>query len=119
MQILSRHARRVGGLLYHAREATERRGEHLGHGIIAVYIHALENRKQRQGTVPHERHLGGGTKGDHLKGTSNGEPLTLRDYHTVPFAAGTLQGWGKQVFEHLPGQRGIGRKVHEKIATDN
>src|SRR5215813_10799561 len=102
MQSLGWHARRVGGLLHHTREATERRGEHLGHGIIAVHIHTLENLKQRQGTVPHERQLDRGTKGDHLNGTSNGEPLPLKDYHTVPFAADTLQRWGEYVFEPLP-----------------
>src|SRR5436309_11195777 len=98
MQLFGRHARRVRCLLHHTRQATERRGEHLGHSIIAVHIHALENLRQRQGTVPHERYLDGGTKGDHLNGTSNGEPLTLRGYHTVPFAADTLQRWGEYLF---------------------
>ena len=119
MQIVGRHARRVGGLLHHARQASERLGEHLRHGIIAVHIHTLENLKQRQGTVPHERRLDGGTKGDHLNGPSNDEPLTLQDYHTVPFAAGTPQRWGEHLFEQLPGECGIGRKVHKKIAADN
>src|SRR6267143_4213449 len=119
MHIFGRHARRVGCLLHHTRGATERRGKHLGHGIIAVHIHAFENLKQRQGTVPHERPLGGGTKGDYLNRTSNGEPLPLRGYYTVPLAADTLQWWGKHLFEQLPRKRRIGRKVHEKIATDN
>src|SRR4029450_9344424 len=119
MQRLRRHARRVGGLLYHPREATERRGEHLGHSIIAVYIHTLENLKQWQGTVPHERRLYGGTKRDYLNGTRNGEPLPLRSYHTVPLAADTLRRWGECLFKHLPGEGGICRKVHKKIAADN
>src|SRR5262245_6867283 len=99
MQSLGWHARRVGGLLHHTREATQRRGEHLGHGIITVHIHALEKLEQREGTVPHERHLDRGTKGDDLNGTSNGESLALKGYHTVPFAAGTLQRRGKHLFE--------------------
>src|SRR5215468_9143228 len=119
MQSLDRHTRRVGGLLHHTRQATERRGEHLGHGIIAVHIHTLEKLKQWQGTVPHERRLDGGTKRDYLNGTCNGEPLPLRSYHIVPFAADTLRRWGEHLFKQLPGEGGIGRKVHKKIAADN
>src|SRR4029450_2213624 len=119
MQRLRRHARRVGGLLYHPREATERRGEHLGHSIIAVYIHTLENLKQWQGTVPHERRLDGGAKRDYLNRTRNSEPPPPRSSPTVPFAASTLQRWGDHLFKQLPGEGGIGRKVHKKIAADN
>src|SRR4030095_6965144 len=104
MQILGRYARRVGCLLHHTREATERRGEHLGHGIIAVYIHTLENLKQWQGTVPHARRLDRGAKRDYLNRTRNSEPLHLRSYHTVPFAASTLQRWGDHLFKQLPGE---------------
>src|SRR4030095_10184916 len=119
MQSLGRHARLVGGLLHHTRETTERRGEHLGHSIIAVYIHTLENLKQWQGTVPHERRLGGGKKRGALHGTRKAEPLPLRSYHTVPLAADTLRRWGEYLFKQLPGEGGIGRKVHKKIAADN
>jgi hypothetical protein len=69
--------------------------------------------------VPYERYVDRRTEGDYLNGTSNGETLTRRDHHTVPFAADRRRRWREHLFEQLPREGRIGRKIHEKIATDN